>query len=273
MSIGGQAGLEGCGFEAVGEVMGCSVEHIGWAGFGGCGYYGAMGNVPFGLNPYGQASTMTSGRSLAFVGFGPYADALYGGYDKALVRMLTECQGLGGDGVVGVNCTMRSLGQDNREFLCYGTAVRAKSSVRPKNLFSTDLPAQDFAKLLHGGWAAVGLIVGLSVAVRHDDWTTRQQSTYFGGNAEVSGFTDLVNHVRADARVQFAKRCGAYGAEGAISSEMSLSIWEREPAENHRDHVALATIMGTAIARYHPSEYATTDSLKVLPLGGSRRTR
>lgn len=251
--------------------MGCVVAHIGWAGFGGCGYFGSgyyragFGPGRMGGDPFGGAVTVTS-TSGGYVGFGPYVEALYNGYDQSLVRMLTECQALKGDGVVGVSFTVRNLGEDNREFLCYGTAVRARSSVRPKNLFSTDLPAQDLAKLLHGGWAPVGLVVGIAMAVRHDDWTTRQQASTFAGNTEISGFTDLVHHVRREARGQFDRRCGAYGADGAISSDMTLSAWEREIGEGHRDHVALATMRGTAIARFHASESAPTDSLKIMPL-------
>jgi uncharacterized protein YbjQ (UPF0145 family) len=271
MSVAGQTGLEGLGFEVVGEVMGCVVQHIGWTGWGGCGYYPGGGG-PFGMQQSYAAPNVMSGAG-GFAGFAPYVDALYSGYDKALVRMLTECQALGGDGVVGLRFTVRSLGEENREFLCYGTAVRAKSSSRPKNLFSTDLPGQDLAKLLHGGWAAVGYVVGIAIAIRHDDWATRQQASMMGGNAEVSGYTDLVNFVRSDARKQFRSRVVAYGAEGSISSNIDLSIWEREAGENHRDHVALATMSGTAIARFHKSEYAQTDSLKILPLGGPRRRR
>lgn len=269
--MAGQAGLDGCGFEVVGEVMGCVVQHIGWAGYGGCGYYPMTGLGGTFMQP-GRMPTAVSAGS-AFAGFGPYVEALYAGYDTALVRMLTECQGLGGDGVVGVRFTVSSLGEDNREFLCLGTAVRAKSSARPKNLFSTDLPGQDLAKLLHGGWVPAGYVVGIALAIRHDDWATRQQASLMGGNSEVSGYSDLVNHVRADARRQFATRLAGYGAEGSISSDMTLSIWEQEAGENHRDHVALATMTGTAVARFHTSAYAPTDSLKILPLGGPRRRR
>ncbi|MHB1987688.1 MAG: heavy metal-binding domain-containing protein [Acidimicrobiales bacterium] len=284
LSINGQAGLEGCGFRVVGEVMGCIVEHIGWDGWGGCGYYGQAGYGAFGGGGLGgqfglgggiggSPGTVTSGSGSGYVGFGAYADALYAGYDTALVRMLTECQALGGDGIVGVQLSVNNLGNDNREFLAYGTAVRAQSNSRPKNLFSTTLAGQDMAKLLHGGWAPVGLVVGLSVAIRHDDWATLRQASMMAGNTEVSGYSELVHHVRADARAQFEKRTASYGADGSISSSMSLDIWEREVAENHRDHVALAAMIGTAVARFHAGSTAPTNSLKILPLDTPRRSR
>ena len=199
-------------------------------------------------------------------GFAPYVDALYHGYDTAVLRMLLECRDLHGDGVVGVRLEQRRLGQDNREFIAYGTAVRAHGKTRPANLFSTMLPAHDVAKLLHGGWAPAAITIGISLAIRHDDWTTIQQARTWGGNTEVSGYTELVNHVRSDARQQFARRTAAYGADGAIMSGMNLDIWEIEPGEGHRDHVALSFVEGTAIARFHQGAVAPTSSLKILSL-------
>ncbi len=278
LSINGQAGLEGCGFRVVGEVMGCVVEHIGWEGWGGCGYYGqGYGAGPggvfgsqFGFG--GPVGTVTSSGGAGYTGFGAYADALYNGYDTALLRMLTECQAVGGDGVVGVTLTVTNLGNDNREFLAYGTAVRADSPTRPRNLFAATLPGQDVAKLLHGGWVPAGVVVGLSIAIRHDDWATVRQASMMAGNTEVSGYSELVHHVRADARRQFQQRTAAYGADGSISSFMTLDIWEREAGENHRDHVALASMGGTAIARFHEGVLAPTSSLSILPLDSPRRS-
>ncbi|MGO9559515.1 MAG: heavy metal-binding domain-containing protein [Acidimicrobiales bacterium] len=287
LSINGQAGLEGCGFHVVGEVMGCIVEHIGWDGYGGCGYYGQGaygGGLAGGLGGgygaragqfgmRGPVNTVTSSGGGGYTGFGAYADALYSGYDTALFRMLSECQALGGDGVVGVTMTVTHLGNDNREFLAYGTAVRAHSETRPRSLFSTLLAGQDVAKLLHGGWTPVGIVVGLSIAIRHDDWTTMQQASMMAGNTEVSGYSELVHHVRSDARKQFQQRTAAYGADGAVSSSMDLDVWEREAGENHRDHVALASMTGTAIARFHKGAEAPTSTLKILPLETPRRSK
>ena len=274
LNITGETALEQCGLHAVGEVMGCIVEHIGWEGWGGCGFVGYGPGLGGGL--LGSAmmragsATVTSGGATGYAGFGPYVDALYAGYDTAISRMLTECQALGGDGVVGVDMRVNNLGNDDREFICYGTAVRARSEVRPRHLFAAGLAGQDVAKLLHGGWAPVGYVVGLSVAIRHDDWATLQQASMLAGNTEVSGYSELVHHVRADARRQFGQRVAAYGAEGAVSSAMQLDIWEREAGENHRDHVALASMTGTAIVRFHRGAEAPTTSLSVLPLDARR---
>ncbi len=275
--ISGQAALEACGFSVVGEVMGCIVQHIGFTGYGGCGYY-AAGPMGYGGAGSGWAGGANRGGGMGyrpgvrtssgggFAGFAPYVDALYHGYDTAVLRMLLECRDLHGDGVVGVRLEQRHLGQDNREFIAYGTAVRSHGKTRPANLFSTLLPAHDVAKLLHGGWAPAAIANGISLAVRHDDWVTLQQARTWGGNTEVSGYTDLVNQVRNDARQQFAHRTAAYGADGAVMSGMTLDIWEIEPGEGHRDHVALSFVEGTAIARFHRGALAPTSSLKILSL-------
>jgi uncharacterized protein YbjQ (UPF0145 family) len=270
--ISGQAALEGCGFSVVGEVMGCIVQHIGFTGYGGCGYYGPGsygGGWAAGANRGGMPGFQPGVRSSSsggYGGFAPYVDALYHGYDTAVLRMLLECRDLHGDGVVGVRLEQRHLGQDNREFIAYGTAVRSHGKTRPANLFSATLPAHDVAKLLHGGWVPAAISIGISLSIRHDDWVTLQQARTWSGNTEVSGYTDLVNHVRNDARQQFARRTAAYGADGAIMSGMSLDIWDIEPGEGHRDHVALSFVQGTAIARFHQGAVAPTESLKILSL-------
>jgi uncharacterized protein YbjQ (UPF0145 family) len=285
LDVPGAVSVTGVGLPPVGEVMGCMVEHIGWAGFGGCGWYGpgmggqpgifrggARGGIPgtFGGGIAGGVGwgggTVTSGSGARFAGFAPYVDALYRGYDTALTRMVTEAQAMGADGVVGVRLSVQHLGQDNREFVALGTAVRASGPVHAPRPFVTDLAGADVAKLLRAGWVPVSIAFGISVAVRHDDYATRSQATAWGWNTEVSGYTELVQHVRHDARARFAEHAARAGAEGAIVSYMSLHVSEREPSENHRDHVAESTVFGTTLARFHQGRTAAPRALTILPL-------
>lgn len=261
--------LDGIGFEPVGEVMGCVVQHIGWAGYG-CGVYPAMG---YGVS-YGYAPTITSGSG-GYMGYAPYVDALYYGYEMSLHRMLLEAQALGADGVVGVRWTQERLDENqNREFVALGTAVRVRSASRPAHLFATDLAGTDVAKAMHGGWTPTGLVAGIAVAVRHDDYNTRMQARSWSAyNIEVGGYTELVTHVRADARAQFANRAARQGGDAAVVSDMTLDVWEIEQGENHRDHVAESIVIGTSIARFHDGVDAPTDSLTILPLRGTERRR
>lgn len=256
--------LGAVGFEPVGDVMGCVVEHIGWGGYGCGAYVGGLGQYAY------SPPTITSGRG-GYTGYAPYVDALYYGFEVALHRMLLEAQALGADGVVGVRWTQERLdANQNREFVALGTAVRARSRHRPAHLFATDLPGQDVVKLMHGGWMPSGLVIGIAVAVRHDDYYTRRQATSWV-NVEVAGYTELVSFARADARNKFAQRAAKHGGDAAIVSDMALHIWALEAGEGHRDHVAESVVVGSALAKFHGGVQAPTDALMMLPLVGTDR--
>lgn len=259
LNVAGHVGAEHVGLTPVGEVMGSCVQHIGFYGFGGCGYggYGAYGR-------FGTA-TVTSGSSAGWVGFGAYVDALNHGWDTARKRMLEEARSMGADGVVGLRYTAAPIGNNNREFVLLGTAVRASGRRHVTTPFTTPLGGQDVAKLLLAGWVPAGFLLGISVAVRHDDWVTQSQARSWT-NTEISGYTELIHHVRGDARNQLAHSTARTGADGSIIHDMRLNVWEMEQGENHRDHVAEATIAGTAIARFHRGAAAPTRTLTMLPL-------
>jgi uncharacterized protein YbjQ (UPF0145 family) len=265
LSPGGQAGVQSVGLEPVGEVMGCIVERIGWAGWGGCGLMGMGMGMGGGLGM--SAPTVTSGGG-GYGGYRPYVDALYRGYDTALARLLMEAQALGADGVVGVTWTQQRLGEgDAHEFVARGTAVRARSQTRPAYLFSTDLPGSEVARLLHAGWVPAGLEIGISVSIRHDDYQTRLAArSWSGQNVEAQGYTELVTYARADARQRFEQRVARHGADAATVSDMSLHVWSIEPSDGHVDHVAHATVIGNAVLRFHSGKSAPTNSITVLPL-------
>ena len=260
LSAPAAAGLEVAGFDPVGEVMGSMVQRIGWSSFYGCGATGLYGAT---------SRTITSGSNPR-AGFAPYAHALDTGWGTAIGRMITEATMIGADGIVGVRLSQNGMGNAVHEFTAMGTAVRARSATRPGRVFSTHLPGQDVAKLVLAGWVPVELALGIAVGIRHDDWATRQQRTWTAGNIEVAAHTELVNQTRADPRMLLRRRIAAVGADGAIISTMRLSTWEIEPAEGHTDHVAEATVVATAIGRFHRSQVAPSRSLTYLPLRRSR---
>jgi uncharacterized protein YbjQ (UPF0145 family) len=257
----GAVGLQASGFEVVGEVLGTTVMQISWAGYAGCGWMPGFGGFSYG--------TVSSGGS-SWAGYAPYVDALKQGRDTAMGRLIQEATALGADGVVGVRLTDARMEGNKREFMALGTAVRSRGEQRPARPFTTDLSGQDVAKLLEAGWIPAGMAYGISVAIRHDDWRTRNQAAVFAGNTEVSGYTELVNHVRHDARREFAARAARIGGDSALLTNMSQHVWEYEAGENHIDHVAECVITGNAIARFHETAEKRTSSLTYLPLRSSR---
>lgn len=256
LSVNGQVGLDACGFVPVGEVMGCLVMHIGFSGYGGCGW--VWGAPPM--------TTMLS-RSGGYGGFRPYLDAVESGWYGALTRMLSECASIGGDGVVAVQLTETDLGEGNREYLAMGTAVRSLGPTRPARPFSTTLSGPDVAKLFHAGYMPFETIVAVSVGVRHDDYFTLRATQYGAGNIEVPGYTELVHAVRADARSELGRRVTRSGADGAVlTTPLSIRVHELEVAEGHRDHFAIASLVGAAIVRFSEKSTHLARPLSILPL-------
>jgi uncharacterized protein YbjQ (UPF0145 family) len=265
LSADGLAGLEVAGFDAVGEVLGTTVMQIGWTGWGGCGWQpGVFGG---GFLDGGPATVSPPSR---WSGYEPYAQAIRHGRDTALGRMRQEAVALGADGVVGVRLTEERMDGQKREFMALGTAVRSRGRQRPEKPFTTDLAAQDVAKLLLAGWVPAGLIYGLSIAVRHDDWRTNTALSPFAGNVEVSGYTELITHVRASARRDFAARVAALGADAALMSGLQSRMWKVEAGENHTDHAAECIVTGNAIAQFGTGRRPAPSSLTILPLRSMR---
>ena len=144
----------------------------------------------------------------------------------------------------------------------------------PPHPFSSDLSGQDFAKLIMAGWVPAGLAFGISVGASHDDWRTRGTTYWGAGNVEVRSYTELVNATRHDARVQLLADVARLGADGVVVATSDLRVREREcpMRENLKDHIAEATIIGTAIARFVSRPAARPPaSLAVLSLDPQRR--
>ncbi|HUY30048.1 MAG TPA: heavy metal-binding domain-containing protein [Acidimicrobiales bacterium] len=271
LSVPGHVGIESCGFTPVGEVMGCIVQYIGFQGYGGCGWYGAYGSGAWGAG-YAAPPTVTSGAasSSAWAGFAPYVNALYHGWDTAIARMIAEARALGADGVVGVSLVEHHLGAGNREFVALGTAVRSVAATHVSRPFTTTLAGQDVAKLVHSGWMPAAIIVGISVAIRHDDFRTLAAQRAWSANVEIDGYTELVTAVRADARHQLARRTAHVGADGAIlDSPVRLTVHELEVGEGHSDHVAESSVLASAVVRFHRAETLPPAPMMVLPLRGA----
>jgi len=262
------AAIRSAGFEPVGQVLGAAVYNIGFSGGYNCpGAWSGFGS-------YAQAYrsvTQVSGRG-GYGSFGPLTQAMYDARHLAINRMVTECAELGGHGIVGVSLTIGSFPAGGLEFKAIGTAVRAPGTAALKQPFSSDLSGQDFAKLLSSGWVPAGLALGISVGARHDDWLTVGQTRWGAGNAEVVGYTELVNDTRHDARQQLEKDVRRLGGEGVVVQRMDMRVHEREcPIQEHgKDHIVEATIVGTALVRF-ASVAKPPPPLAILSLDPQRR--
>jgi uncharacterized protein YbjQ (UPF0145 family) len=262
------AAVRSAGFEPAGQVLGAAVYNIGYTGGYNCpGPFGDGGVSP------DRSVTEVSGRGRSG-SFGPLVQTLYKARSTAIARMSAECAELGGHGVVGVRLTAGAFPAGGQEFRAVGTALRAPGARRLRRPFSCDLSGQDLAKLISTGWVPVGLVFGISVGVRHDDRLTRGQTWWSAGNAEVLGHTELVNDVRHDARSQLHAEVQRLGADGIVIADMTLQIRERgcPVRENQHDHIAEATITGTAIARFsRVPQRPGPSSLSMLSLDQHRR--
>jgi uncharacterized protein YbjQ (UPF0145 family) len=263
------AAIRSTGFEPVGQVLGAAVYNVGYTGGFSCpGAWSGFGR--FGAPSVGVTSVSGDGD---FGSFGPMVATLYEARRTAIARMSAECAELGGHGVVGVSLTIGAFPTGGLEFKAIGTAVRAPGSALERP-FTSDLSGQDFAKLFLDGWMPVGLALGISVGARHDDWLTITQTRWGAGNMEVNGYTDVMTQTRHDARAQLERDVARLGADGAVVSTVTTRVRDRDcPAqEGRRDHIVEATLIGTAITRFHASSRAAErPSLAILSLDPQRR--
>jgi uncharacterized protein YbjQ (UPF0145 family) len=264
------ASVRAVGFQPVGQVLGAAVYNVGYTGGYGCP--GAWGGYSNAWAP--AARTQVSSRG-GYGSFGPLVQTMYDARRAAISRMVAECAALGGHGVVGVGLTIGPFPSGGMEFKAIGTAVMAPHAPPLRHPFTSDLSGQDFAKLVSSGWMPAGLVLGITVAARHDDWRTVGQTRWSAGNAEVSGWTDLVNDARHDARQQLDADVKRMGAEGVVIADMNLRVREREcPAsEGARDHIVEAVNIGTAIVRFK-SKLSAQDQkspLAIMSLDPQRR--
>jgi len=254
LSVPSALGARSAGFDPVGDVMGAVSARIGWRGSGLLDYTT--------MRPH--PGTVTSGSGRGSGGFGPYVRAVYRSYDVAVDRMTAEATALRADGVVGVSIEVTEDEAGGRHVVARGSAVRARGRTSAERVFLADLSGIEVSALLRGGWIPVTMVWGVSVGVRPTDWTAAQQMRWSAGTAEVTGYTDLVTAVRADAREQLNRRVRTAGADGVIVSGNVLL--------EHSDVRVEATIRGTAIARFSSSESRQESrTVPVLPLGPVRR--
>jgi uncharacterized protein YbjQ (UPF0145 family) len=240
------AAVNGVGFAPVGQVFGAAVYAAG----------SATGSCP--------------GR------FDPLVEAMYQARRTAVDRMTAECLALGGHGIVGVRLSSGStFAFGELEFTAMGTAVRAADATAPPAPFTSDLSGQDFARLVTAGWVPVGLALGIAIGSWHDDLTVTRQARPWSGNAEMAGWTELVNQTRRDARRRLEQDVRRLGAEGVVTADMRMRVRQRDcpTTVGRRDHIVEVLLTGTAIAGFASAGRPPGSAQTIMPLGPWRGAR
>jgi uncharacterized protein YbjQ (UPF0145 family) len=269
--------IRSVGFTPVGQAFGAVVFSIKNVGTYGCPTYRGRPErlsekLLSGSQFQAHAARTVVSRSKGANAFRPLVQALYQARRTAIDRMAAECAALGGHGVVGVRLDVEPFPGGGLEFRALGTAIRAPGGAPVQPPFTCELSGQDFTKLMLSGWAPVAIVLGISVGVRHDDDRTAAEAT--GGawwNTEVSGHTELLNQTRLDAADQLRRDVLKHHASGVVTREMEVTVEEYECTgmESAKDHMAEATIIGTAITRFDQDQARSVpaSSQMVLSLG------
>jgi uncharacterized protein YbjQ (UPF0145 family) len=249
------AAVSSAGFAPVGQVFGAAVYAAGSASGAICPGPPAAGV------PVPEPRSPEPGDPGVFA---PLVEAMYQSRHAAIDRMAAECAALGGHGVVGVRLARTSYPLGGLAFTAIGTAVRAAGTAagpappaRSGVPFTCDVSGQDFARLIIAGWVPVGLVLGIAVRARHDDRVTTRQARVWSRNAEMAGWTELVNQARRDARRGLAEEVGRLGAEGVVTADMRMRVRQRDcpVATGRHDHIVEVTFTGTAIARFSAAQH------------------
>ncbi|MGH3262784.1 MAG: heavy metal-binding domain-containing protein [Trebonia sp.] len=263
------AAVTGVGFAQVGQVFGVAVYAADSASGSACpaARASAVGGTP---------AVSTPG------GFEALVAAMYEARRTAIDRMTAQCAALDGHGVVAVRLSSDTFEFGRLEATVAGTAVRAPHSVPaleatrradaggPRFPFACAASGQDFARLIRTGWVPVGLALGIAMGARHDDLTTTRQVRPWARNAEVAGWTELVNGVRRDARRRMEQDVQRLGAEGVVTADMQMRVRQRDcpVAVGRHDHIVEVTFLGTAIAGFSTSNHPHAAApLTIMPLG------
>jgi uncharacterized protein YbjQ (UPF0145 family) len=265
LTSGEFAAIRSVGFEPVGQVFGAAVFGVAYGDGYSCPRTSALSRDAAEIPPSGQQpESIGQGRERDDHGpLGPLVRAMDQARRTAVERMTAQCVQLGADGVVGLRVSRGSFLLGGQEFTALGTAVRARGersggAGEESAPFTSDLSGQDFAKLIMAGWVPVGVVLGVAIGARHDDWRTTRQTRRWSGNREVAGWTDVVNESRREARGRLDRDVQQLGAEGAVVASMQLRVSVRDcPAQaGRRDHIVEASILGTAVTRFAQARQA-----------------
>ena len=161
--------------------------------------------------------------------------------------MEDECRELGGHGVVGVQLTIGAFPAGGLEFKAIGTAIRAPGAPPLRQPFTSALSGQDFAKLILAGWVPAGLVLGISIGSRHDDWLTVTQTRWGAATPRCTATPTWSTRPGTTPGSSSSGTWPGTAPAGWSCRSMDMRVREREcpMQEGRRDHIVEATIIGT----------------------------
>lgn len=265
--------VEQSGFEALGQVMGTSVYHVGiqWAS-------GAWRN-----------SAWSSGTSYEF---DVLTRAFYSARHLALARLSEEAALLGATAVVGVRLKRESIGwgSDLLEFSAIGTAIREadvsaastsgassaqaplpsafRASAGPPSTSAwpaipavclSDLSGQEFWKLRAAGFRPVGIATGNCTYYTIPSWSTQNvtRGGFFGmgswQNVELPDYTQSLYTARELAMSRMEHEAASVGGTGIVGVTLEMDAEPRHVEINNQTRLDMLfhfTTIGTAIAPF-----------------------
>ena len=256
------------GYEAVGQVMGSSVYHVGW-----------------------QFTSMMSGELTAITHAHMHARAL------AMGRMQQEATALKAHGVIGVRLTAREYewGPGLLEFTAMGTAVRLRNAPAPASPFLSDLSGEDFWTLVQAGYLPKGLAMGFcsyfvysAVSAFNVSSFSNTEMSLFAQeslravsgfnvssfyNQELTSFSEGLYHARQLAMKRLKEELVQLEADGVVGVKVETNRRLIEGGENQPTHLQIDFFaVGTAIAG-SPSASPPTVSRPVLNMTGLQPIR
>lgn len=224
------------GLRPLGQVMGSSFYHVGYA---------FSGTTSLGYGGYRMSSRELDAPTRA----------LYEGRELALSRMRQEAAALGANAVVGVHLDQKGYDAEAGlvEYACFGTAVRVDGLETPQEPIISSVSGQDFVRLLAADALPVGLALGASFYYLRTDWMDlRQERSWY--NREMTHFQQGLQWARHYALRRMKEDIQRLGGDGVVGVEFQLRTEEvaggsTDDGEEIVDHLIEAVLFGTAVAR------------------------
>jgi uncharacterized protein YbjQ (UPF0145 family) len=140
--------------------------------------------------------------------------AFAGAVDQAAGLLRTECQKVGGTGVLGVEIGVR-VSSHHVAIELAGTAVKRTGETNDGFEFISDLSARDFVLLTRSGWWPLGLAAGASFVVAPRR-TVGQWASQQGQNTELPNLTQALYLAREGAMERMQRAGASMNADGIV---------------------------------------------------------